>query len=210
MRENYIAPAMQLALIEYTTLLTAVTTERSQYRPEAISLLEDEISRRNLALPEPIADVQPHGRPAVEHKTAECWLTGICAAIANRFECDVLAIRTVILVATVFTGVAPGVVTYGLFSQFIRTPGAKHAKAFRSLAFWFLISVWCLIPLLYIVLPLTLLGFIDGDEAACLGTCLAVANGTSLPVILVVFCIIRIVRWRKRRSSNDATANNGE
>jgi hypothetical protein len=152
--------------------------------------------------------------------TAQGWLTGVCAAVADRFGWNVFRVRTLVVIATIAAGgaiggaiggtsrvlvgavvaVGVGAVTYALLSQFIEAPSGKYGKALKTLAFWLLIGFWSAIPLVYVVLPLTLLGLIDWEKnGAAIGTVLGVANGGTLPVILVAFCITRIVRWWRRR-----------
>jgi len=148
----------------------------------------------------------------MNQKTAEGWLTGVCAAIANRFGWNVFLVRTLVIIVTIATGgvfhahlivtVITGGVTYALLSQFIKTPSAKYGKALKKLSFWLLITFWSAIPLVYVVLPLTLLGLFDWEtNGAAIGTVLGVANGATIPVILGAFCITRIVRWWRRRRS---------
>lgn len=184
-------------------LLTALTTERSQYRPEVLPLMEAEVRKRNLPIPPPpcaLTAPTPKPRSKVDQKREKGWLTGVCATIANRFTWNVFVVRAVATVATILTGGVFGVVIYAICSQFIRTPDAKYGRAFKTASFWLLITFWCSIPILFIIYPLMLFGVINSEEGAGVMTALGMVNGTSLPVILVVFCITRIVRWRKRRT----------
>ena len=135
--------------------------------------------------------------------SAEGWLAGICAGVANRFGWNVYVVRAGVIIATIATAGVGGIVTYALVAQFAHPSQTRHGAAFKTSAFWFLVFFWSLIPMLYVVFPLSLVGIIDWEAAAGLYTVLGVANGAVLPFILVVFCIVRLVRWRQRRTTQN-------
>ena len=139
-----------------------------------------------------------------QRRNAEGWLAGICAGIANRFGWNVYVVRVVVLITIIATGGAFGIVTYALVAQFTDISHARYGATVKKVAFWFLVFLWSAIPLVYIVSPLVLFGVITGEAAAGLMTVLGVANGGTVPIILVVFCVVRWVRWRQGRASPDA------
>ena len=134
---------------------------------------------------------------------AEGWLAGICAGVANRLGWSIYLVRAGVIIATIATAGVGGIVTYALVAQFAHPSNTRHGAAFKTAAFWFLVFFWSLIPMLYVVFPLSLVGIIDMETAAGMHTGLGVANGAMLPFILVVFCIVRLVRRRQRRTTQN-------
>jgi phage shock protein PspC (stress-responsive transcriptional regulator) len=75
-------------------------------------------------------------------ETTERWLAGVCAGLANHFGWNLPLVRLGVAVATVMTGILPGVVTYLLAWMFVpaapadttAVPGLHRSATDRKIA----------------------------------------------------------------------------